>query len=479
MLETTFLGHQGWMFATGQARILVDPLLVEEFGHKGAAGVVWPPRRWDISAMPPVDAVFFTHEHEDHFNIPSVNRLSREIPIHVPERSSRAMKQFLQEAGFKVVAMSSGQTVEFADLRFTTFAPDHVHHDEQDEWETTPFLVEDAAGGGSFFSPVDVTVSDAMWAMLKQRGAAPALWGYANNVLNLSFQEQPLRAAPAVEPIIARFVAEHKRRPPPPAASLMCGGGFSFNGSRAWMNHAVFPLDSDQLFGGLQAVSQKERFIVPTPGMRIVCEGAAIESTADSSPFLGTPPRGGWPDRTYRPKATPQNTVEPACGRAELKAGELEDLTQALADFAAFLYGGPLFRILYSLGAPGLPANIRPIFAINAMSGKTDHVFEYDPAGCRFELSKKPNPMSAYAAGIECFATDLLDFLNSRLAPSALMFGRLIRWRNTAENTTGAIDYSIWAYCHPLRRPSQYLEFYRDIHAREPKDVPTVRGKSG
>jgi hypothetical protein len=104
---------------------------------------------------------------------------------------------------------------------------------------------------------------------------------------------------------------------------------------------------------------------------------------------------------------------------------------------------------------------------------------EYDPAGCRFELSKRPNPMSAYAAGIECFATDLLDFLNGRLAPSALMFGRLIRWRNTTENTTGAIDYSIWAYGHPLRWPSQYLEFYRDIHAREPIDVPTVRGKSG
>src|SRR5262245_61294880 len=76
VLESTFLGHQGWMFATAGARILVDALLVEPFGHGGGVGLVWPPRKLDIEAMPPVDAVIFTHEHEDHFNIPSVNRLS-------------------------------------------------------------------------------------------------------------------------------------------------------------------------------------------------------------------------------------------------------------------------------------------------------------------------------------------------------------------------------------------------------------------
>lgn len=209
MLETTFIGHQGWMFATDRARILVDPLLVEEFGHGGGVGVVYPPRQLDVAAVPPVDAVFFTHEHEDHFSIPSVNRLSRDIPIHVPERSSVAMKRFLEETGFRVVPVSPGQTIEIGDLRFTAFTPDHVRHDEQDEWETTPFLVQDTGDGGSFFSPVDVTVSAAIEADLKQRGVTPGLWGYANNVLNLSFQEQPPRPAPAVQPIIARFVAEH------------------------------------------------------------------------------------------------------------------------------------------------------------------------------------------------------------------------------------------------------------------------------
>src|SRR5262249_38095755 len=153
------------------------------------------------------------HEHEDHFNVPTVNRLSRDIPIYIPERSSSAMRDFLTEAGFRVIALGAGTSTGIGDLRLTTFSPDHVRHDGQDEWDTLAFLVEDIKDGGSFFSPVDLTVSAAMEAELKQRGVAPGLWGYANNVMNMSFQEQPAHPAPAVQPIIARFFAEHRRRP--------------------------------------------------------------------------------------------------------------------------------------------------------------------------------------------------------------------------------------------------------------------------
>jgi hypothetical protein len=477
VLETTFLGHQGWQFATTDARILVDPLLVEPFGHGGGVGVVYPPRILDVSAMAAVDAVILTHEHEDHFNIPSMNRISRDIPVYVPERSSLALRRFLEEAGFSIHLMAAGKTIEWSDLRFTCFAPDHLRHDEQDEWETMPFLVEDKTDGGSFFSPVDVTVSVAIDARLRQRGATPGLWGYANNVMNMSFLEQPSRPAPAVEPIIARFVAEHRRRQPPSVASLMCGGGFSFTGPRAWMNHAFFPLDSDQLFNGMQETTPGERFIVPVPGMRITVDKYKIAAIAQTSPFLQTPPRAQWPDRSYKPKAIRSADAAPASGRTTLRTGELDELKERLADFAAFLYGGALFKALYSLGVDALPANVRPSFAIAAMAEGGDSVFEYDPSGCRFELLKQPAPLSEYAAGIECFASDLLDFLRGRLAPSALMFGRVCRWRGSGDGLTSAIDRAIWTYGHPLRRQAEYLELYRSLYALEPKDAPRVKGR--
>jgi hypothetical protein len=258
----------------------------------------------------------------------------------------------------------------------------------------------------------------------------------------------------------------------------MCGDGFSFTGARAWMNHAFFPLDSDQLFNGLQEVTPAERFIVPVPGMQITVDKDKITDISQSAPFLRTLPRAQWPDRTYKPKTLPSADVSPASGRTALGPGELDELQERLADFAQFLYGGPLFKALYSLGADALPAGVRSSFAIGAMAEGGDSVFEYDPAGCRFELAKQPAPLSQYVAGLECFASDLLDFLRGRLAPSALMFGRVVRWRGSGETLTPAIDRAIWTYGHPLRRQAQYLDLYRSLYALEPKDAPKVASRA-
>ena len=462
------------MFATSGARILVDALLVEPFGHGGGVGVVWPPRQLDIAAMPAVDAAVFTHEHEDHFNIPSVNRLSRDIPVYIPERSSSAMRQFLKEAGFAVHTLAPGQTLQLADLHFTVFTPDHVRHDEQDEWETMPFLVQDTKDGGSYFSAVDVTVSAAIEAQLRQRGVAPSLWCYANNVMNMSFQEMPPRRAPAQLPIIARFIADHIGRPPPPLASIMCGGGFSFTGSRKWMNNGFFALASDTLFEGLQKLEPEERFIAPAPGGRITIAKDRIAGVEEASSFLRAPPKDQWPDRSYTPAKLSPGTVEPASGRMKPQPGELEELTERLAAFAEFLYGTSLFRALYSMSGAARP---KARFAISAVSDDADHVFEYDPsAGC-FELLKQRAQLADYAAGMECFASDLLDFLRGKLAPSALMFGRLSRWRGGPENLIPAIDRAIWTYGHPLRRQAQHLDLYRSLYAQDPKETPKVKGR--
>jgi hypothetical protein len=476
VLETTFLGHQGWQFATARTRILVDPLLVEEFGHRGGLGLVYPPRVLDMAAMAPVDAIVLTHEHEDHFNIPSLNRVSRKVPIYVPELTSSALKQILRDMQFTVHTLRAGQTVEWSDLHLTVFAPDHVQHDEQDEWETTPFLVLDTSDGASFFSPVDVTVSALIESQLRHRGIVPGLWGYANNVMNMSFQERPARGGPATLPIVTRFFLEHARRPPPTIASLMCGGGFSFTGRRAWMNNLFFPLDSHRLFEGLQQLSPEQRFIAVEPGMQLVTDRSSIVSTSQA-PFLRTPPREQWPDRTYAPDLARPESAEPASGRTSLSSQELDELKLRLVSFAEFLYGGPVFKALYSLAPATLPPNVKAAFAITATVDNGASVFEYNPSACRFDHLGQEVDGSQYAVGLECFASDLLDFLRGRLPPSALMFGRICRWGAGREGLTQAIDRTIWTFGHPLRRQNEYLEFYRSILALEPQAAPMVKSR--
>ena len=81
MFATTFLGHQGWLVRTDRTALLIDPLLREDFGDLHALSYrVFPPRMLTPAAFPPIDALLLSHEHDDHFDIPSLATLDRRIP---------------------------------------------------------------------------------------------------------------------------------------------------------------------------------------------------------------------------------------------------------------------------------------------------------------------------------------------------------------------------------------------------------------
>src|SRR2546428_29191 len=142
MLSTTFLGHQGWLFQSKTSCFLVDPLLCEEFGQVHALEYrVYPPRVFSFEQFPKVDGVVLTHEHDDHFDIPSLARLERTIPIFLSSRSSTAAQRILREMGFTVHPLVPGKSVRFGDLEFTPFCGAHTSISNGDEWDTLPFFV--------------------------------------------------------------------------------------------------------------------------------------------------------------------------------------------------------------------------------------------------------------------------------------------------------------------------------------------------
>ena len=155
MFSATFVGHQGWLFSADLTQLLVDPLLTESFGHGGVVGKVFPPRKIDFAAFPALTAVLLTHEHEDHFDIPSLNRLNRGIPILLSHRSSTAARRILAQMGFEVILVKAGQTLQLGALEIFLFSPDHVAFPASDEWDVLQYLVRDRARAGSFFSYVD------------------------------------------------------------------------------------------------------------------------------------------------------------------------------------------------------------------------------------------------------------------------------------------------------------------------------------
>src|SRR5947208_1272588 len=127
MFVVTFLGHQGWMVRAGNSCVLVDPLLCENFGDIHALEYrVYPPRLMKPELFPPVDALILSHEHDDHFDIASLARLDRRIPVFLSAHSSSAAFAILREMGFTVASLVPGAAIDVGELQVIPFSGDHV-----------------------------------------------------------------------------------------------------------------------------------------------------------------------------------------------------------------------------------------------------------------------------------------------------------------------------------------------------------------
>src|SRR5689334_19403677 len=211
MLSTTFLGHQGWLFQSKASSFLVDPILCEEFGQAQALQYrLYPPRIFNFEAFPKIDAVVLTHEHDDHFDIPSLARLERTIPIFLSSYSSTAARQILNEMGFTVHALVPGQQIQFGDLELTPFCGDHVSNNNSDGWDTLPFFVRDLGGSGNFFSMVDITLTDQHLKWARAKDSRPIVMSWTNNALDWSHMTDFLSQNNPIQECFFKMGLDHK-----------------------------------------------------------------------------------------------------------------------------------------------------------------------------------------------------------------------------------------------------------------------------
>jgi hypothetical protein len=427
MLRATFLGWQSWLLddPTRGFGVLIDPLLTSEVG-RGAPEVCqsvpcWPPRRFDLDAFPPVGAVLLTHEHEDHFNIPSLMQIDRAVPVLLSSRCSVAAQTILRELGFTVRLVQAGERLALGPLQLETFAPDFSDlTSSADEWDVLPFLARHRQGHGSFFTNVDVPLTAQMAAHIE-----PTALTYIGMALRLG------SATPSPE--------RHA------------------HGHRA---HGFGPLLAAPDL--MKALTSGET-VTPLAGLSALLAGGSLVSVTDRTSEVATLARDQWPappgfwcDGSDGP--TPVSTV------TSLTAAEEDELLTGLERLAQWMFGGALFRRLCSVSEQQA-AGRRPTFTLTLLTSQGEgYHFEYHPQAC--ELTPLDQvPGDRHLGTVVCWASDLLRLLRGEFEPRSMTRACWEKWAPAVRGVS-FIKQVLWPYFHPLRHPEKCLNQYRRIASR-------------
>lgn len=437
MLQVTFLGWQGWLVSTETANVLVDPLLGESIGRGPAATrqtfVFWPPRRFKAAACPRVDALVISHEHEDHFNIASLARIDRRVRVILSGRASIAAWTLLTEMGFEVELLQPGRSLRIKDLELTFFAADHLSSDVSDEWDTLGYLFRHVEAHGSFFSNVDVPITLAMSRALAEAGT-----------LTLTFIRMALQLHRKDANSPAQSASEMHR---PPADAEFA------------LEDAVPKLRA----GGR---------IRPLPGLTIIIAPDGIHDPRPGSDFIEVDPPEKWPPQPHYWR-DPRAPLRPVTAVEDFSAAALDELEAGLARLAAHMYGGQIFKQLYSLDDSALGGRKASfLWILNTSDVSHAVVYEYRPDACAFiPVALTPELMKTYAGVVVSFASDLLGLFRGQFEPRCIVNGYHEDWLPSCR--ASFLRTTLWPFFHPLRHPMACLARYRTVLGEE-RDAPIL-----
>ncbi len=159
-MHFSFIGHNAMYFG-GPGGLLMDPLLFDKYGddYTSSPVEVYPPRSVDIPAMPTPSGIVISHEHSDHFHVPSLNAIDRSAVIYVGPLMPQPVVEIAEGLGFTVARVPFGEEVRCGDVVFQLFPAG----DDTLLWESrvSQVYIRDAADldAGGVFVTIDALPS--------------------------------------------------------------------------------------------------------------------------------------------------------------------------------------------------------------------------------------------------------------------------------------------------------------------------------
>ncbi len=129
----TWLGHATVLIEVGGVRFLTDPFLRDRLGPLRRHGPAV-----DLAAIGRLDAVLLSHAHPDHFDRPSLRRLTGDPLLIVPTGLGRVVERL----GFVARELAAGEQTEVGGLAITAVRARHGRWPRHPAATTLGFLVD-------------------------------------------------------------------------------------------------------------------------------------------------------------------------------------------------------------------------------------------------------------------------------------------------------------------------------------------------
>jgi hypothetical protein len=449
-MRITFLGHQGWQFEQGGRSFLLDPIL-DVIGNGAVKLPIWPYRRLDFAKFEPLDAVIISHEHADHFSLPTLAALPKRCRIYISDLSSVAMATVIAELGFQVERFAALSSFVIAGISVTAL-PGLYNSLEPD---TYALLMQDASGA-SFLTAIDTVAHPDIDAWLSRHCPVRTLDNLTNNFVE---PLQPLidneSSYDKSRAIVARHMLDFVQRFRPRRA-VVSGQGWSFSGAQVALNHVFFSVDNRWLTQAARELAPRVEWFEGSPGLRFSLQGDAV--TIDQSQLID---RVECPSREFDERWVHSHQRRPWTGVTELP----EDRWRAVQDFVRERYGqlleahAPrLMERLYYLKCQGA-AGITPTFAVSVRNGDARHVFALDYGYLLFREASLTAPPCA--VGFEIWAADLELLLAAQEEVFMVYESSVRTWSFVPDAIDAATLIESFMWFTPRYRPREFLQFYR------------------
>ncbi|MFJ2825634.1 MBL fold metallo-hydrolase [Streptomyces toxytricini] len=437
-MQLGFLGHNGFSVGDQGAPVLIDAILLSRYGEEYTSSPVeiYPPRDIALDRMPVPSAVVISHEHSDHYHLPSLDKIDRDVPIVVgPLMIDRAVKA-VEALGFTVHRLGFGETRRYGSVLITLFpaGADTVL------WESRVSQVyvrdaEDPEIGGIYLG-IDALISDEFVAQVEEgslpRPAAvavsnnaqitpPGVFGSLDNLRSADMAEHHgRRAAFAGLEILQGIIAGTIEQTSVFRGShfLICGGGFL----KDYEQMGPFPFsEQKELADHASELSRWVDVCGPEPGDILEVGPEGISRTGLLT-WLGTDRQRFAELRARRDAFLGSGEVIPlrriiATQSAQEEDNALRDIEKELAYLARAILLSPLGQDLIE-ATRAADQDLRPLVLKLLRSHREDVSLAFDLGrGAFLPVEDLPlaETLEAYPYGIVVHASDFAAVLRGSL----------------------------------------------------------------